>query len=127
MQFLIGPDENDLLRTHFRVYPILTPEEALLEGAFTPEAYRGQRIMPCAMAQIAMKAAEFGGRWVITYVGSDNIASLKGCKRAGFFPFQEREERWRLFRQSVSFTPLPPNTPYSFDVPAQSAPISTQE
>ena len=81
MQFLIGPDENDLLRTHFRgLYPTLTPDEALLEGAFTPEAFRGQRIMPCAMAQIAMKAAEFGARWVITYVGSDNIASLKGCQ-----------------------------------------------
>ena len=128
MQFLIGPDENDLLRTHFRgLYPTLTPEEALLEGAFTPEAFRGQRIMPCAMAQVATKAAEFDARWVITYVGTDNIASLKGCKRAGFVPFQEREERWRLFHQSVSFRPLPPDTPYSFDVPAQSAPDATQE
>jgi hypothetical protein len=128
MQFLIGSDENDLVRTHFRgLYPTLTPEEALLEGAFTLDSFRGQRIMPSAMAQIAAKASEFGARWVITYVGSDNIASLKGCKRAGFYPFQEREERWRLFRQSVSFAPLPPGTPYSFDVPAPAAPHAAGE
>lgn len=119
MQFLIGADENDLLRTHFRgLYPVLAPDEALLEGAFTPEAFRGKRIMPSAMAQIAAIAAAGGARWVMTYVGDDNIASLKGCKRAGFAPFQEREERWRLFRQRVSFTALPPGTPYSFDVAA---------
>jgi hypothetical protein len=119
MQFLIGADENDLLRTHFRgLYPVLAPDEALLEGAFTPEGFRGQRIMPSAMAQIAAKAAERGARWVMTYVGDDNIASLKGCKRAGFVPFQEREERWRFFRQRISFTALPPGTPYSFDLPA---------
>lgn len=128
MQFLIGPDENQLLRTHFRgLYPHLSKDEALLEGAFTPEAFRGQRIMPSAMAQIARKAAELGARWVITYVGNDNIASLKGCKRAGFFPFQEREECWRLFRQSVSFTALPPGTPYVFDAVAQSAANFRQE
>ena len=57
MQFLIGADENDLLRTYFRgLYPALAPDEALLEGAFTPEPFRGQRIMPSAMAQIASKA-----------------------------------------------------------------------
>lgn len=124
MQFLIGADENDLLRTHFRgLYPVLAPDEALLEGAFTPESFRGQRIMPSAMAQIAAKAAESGVRWVMTYVGDDNIPSLKGCKRAGFVPFQEREERWRLFRRNISFTALPSGTPYSFDLPT--APSNT--
>ncbi len=119
MQFLITSEENDLLRTHFRgLYPVLGPDESLLEGAFTPEAFRGQKIMPSAMAQIAAKAAEHGARRVITYVGPENIPSLKGCKRSGFAPFQERQERWRLFRQRVSFTSLPTGTGYSFDVPA---------
>lgn len=116
MQFLIGPEENDILRHHFGdLYPTIRPDEALLEGAFTPEAFRGQKIMPCAMAQIAERATEFGARWAITICGDTNIPSLKGCKRSGFMPYMVREETWRLFRQKITFNDLPPGTPYPFD------------
>jgi GNAT superfamily N-acetyltransferase len=107
MQWLILSNQNDRVRAFFgNLYPRLAPDEALLEGAYTPEAYRGQGIMAAAMAQIAERADRFGARWVLTFVDESNAASLKGCARAGFVPYLRRSERFRLFRRSVSFTPV---------------------
>lgn len=116
MQWLIGHEQNERVQEYFKgIYPRLGQDEALLEGAFTPEAYRGQRIMPAAMAQLAEKGTDIGARWVITFVTHTNIASLKGCKRSGFAPYLMRRERWRYFRRQLTFTPLPEGTPYPFD------------
>jgi hypothetical protein len=38
------------------------------------------------MALIAERAAELGARHVLTFVDEGNVASLKGCQRAGFHP-----------------------------------------
>ncbi len=109
MQWLILSHENERVRAFFgNLYPRLAPDEALLEGAYTPEAYRGQGIMAAAMAQIAERAGQFGARWVVTFVDQSNVASLKGCARAGFEPYVRRHERFRLFRRYVSFTPVTP-------------------
>jgi len=105
MQWLILSHQNELVRAFFGdLYPRLAPDEALLEGAYTPEAYRGQGIMAAAMAQIAERADQFGARWEVTFVDEGNAASLKGCARAGFVPYLRRDERFRLFRRRVSFT-----------------------
>jgi len=107
MQWLILSNENERVRAFFgNLYPRLAPDEALLEGAYTPEAYRGQGIMAAAMAQIAERAGLYGARWVVTFVDETNVASLKGCARAGFVPYLRRDERFRLFRRRVSFTPV---------------------
>ena len=109
MQWLILSNENHRVRSFFgNLYPRLAPDEALLEGAYTPEAYRGQGIMAAAMAQIAERASQFGARWVVTFVDEANVASLKGCVRAGFEPYLRRHERFRLFRRYISFTPVSP-------------------
>lgn len=126
MQWLIGASHNESMQRLFDgIFPRLAPDEALLENAFTLEPFRGQRIMPCAMAQIAEKAGTFGARWVITFVAHDNIPSLKGCKRAGFAPYMMRRERWVCFRRTLTFTPLPEGTPYPFD--RESVPVSVPE
>ena len=120
MQWLFGAEQNDAIQRHFHGYfPWLKQDEALLEGAFTPENYRGYRIMPCAMAQIAGEAAKFGARKVLTFVAVDNIPSLKGCKRAGFNIHLTRMERWRFFGRKVTFSLLPENTPYPFDASSE--------
>ena len=107
MQWLILSHENRRVRAFFgNLYPRLAPDEALLEGAYTPESYRGQGIMATAMAQIAERAGQFGARWVVTFVDERSVASLKGCARAGFAPYVRRHEAFRLFRRRVSFTPL---------------------
>jgi GNAT superfamily N-acetyltransferase len=108
MQLLIGPADNERLQRFFQgSMPQLAPDEALLEGAYTNPGYRGKGVMAAAMARIAEHAEDLGARYVLTFVHDDNIASLKGCERAGFTPHVHREERYRLFRRSVTFTPLP--------------------
>ncbi len=114
-QWLVGPHHNDQMQKLFHgIYPRLAVDEALLENAFTLESYRGKRIMPCAMAQIAEKAHDIGARWVVTFVAHTNIPSLKGCERSGFMPYIMRRERWLFFRRQLSFTPLPEGTPYPY-------------
>jgi hypothetical protein len=109
MQWVILPADNERLRATFgNLYPTLGPDEALLEGAFTPDTSRGLGVMSAAMAQIAARAAEGGARWVITFVDENNVASVKGCLRAGFAPYVKRQEKFRLFRRQVAFTNVQP-------------------
>jgi hypothetical protein len=107
IQWLFSPDENERMREFFNnIFPRLTPDEMLLEGAFTPEKHRGKGIMPCSMAQIAEHAAARGARWVVTFVTEDNVPSLKGCDRAGFSPYIRRSVRWNGLRRTVTFGEL---------------------
>ncbi|MEJ2860183.1 GNAT family N-acetyltransferase [Actinomycetospora flava] len=109
VQWLFGPDENAEVREFFHgIFPELGPEEALLEGAFTPTRHQGRRIMSAGMSMIAEKARDLGARDVLTFVGVENIASLKGCERAGFLPALDRWETRRLGHLSVRFRPLGP-------------------
>ena len=117
MQWLMSAEQNDKIQSYFKGgFPVLKKDEALLEFAFSLERYRGMRIMPHAMAEIAKKGEAFGARYIITFVNEDNTPSLKGCKRSGFTPYMIRDDRRRFFRRRSEFTMLPENTPYSFDV-----------
>ena len=99
MQFLFGARDNGFIRRYFDgAFPQLAADEALLESAFTPEAFRGKKIMPAAMAYIAERATDLGARSVITFVGTDNTPSLKGCIRAGFQPAALVTQKWRFFK-----------------------------
>jgi GNAT superfamily N-acetyltransferase len=112
MQWAIPSTENDRMRAVFgNLYPVLGAEEALLEGAYTPDNYRGKGIMGAAMAQVAERAADLGARWVITFVDAANPASFKGCIRAGFAPYVKRYEHFRLFYRQVRFERLEPAEP----------------
>lgn len=107
MQWLFThADDADVQRYFKGVFPVLDTTTALLEGAFTPAAHRGKRIMSAAMARIAELGTDHGAEHVITFVGEDNQASLKGCARAGFLPYIQRVQSWRLFRQDTVFAPL---------------------
>ena len=126
MQWLIGAQHNEQIQSHFKggLFPVLKKNEGLLELAFAPEKYRGMRIMPHAMAEIAKKGNDFGARYIITFVSEGNIPSLKGCQRAGFYPYMARESKWRLFRRRCTFKLLPPNTRYSFDLEPKASKVS---
>ncbi len=116
MQWLIGPNNQKRLAPYFKgqLYE-LQPDEMLLEFAYTFENFRGQGVMAEAMAKIAERGIAAGARWALTYVKDDNVASLKGCAKAGFRPYMVREERWRLFRLRQSFRLLPEGSPNSFE------------
>lgn len=112
VQWLFSSKDNDFLRSHFGgTFPALDADTALLEGAYTPTAFRGQRIMSAAMSLNAEQARSFDARYVITFVGIENTASLKGCYRAGFAVYLERNVRWRMLRPSVTFRPASPDSP----------------
>jgi GNAT superfamily N-acetyltransferase len=107
MQWAIPATENERMRAVFgNLYPVLRADEALLEGAYTPTAYRGKGVMGAAMAQVAERAADFGARWVITFVDERNSASVKGCVRAGFAPYLRRHEKFRWFYRQIQFEPI---------------------
>jgi len=118
MQWLIAARDNDRIRAQFGdLFPRLADNEALLEGAFTVESFRDMGIMASAMAQIAERAKEFGATRAITFIDGKNISSLRACKGAGFDPYLERRELWRLYQRRVRFSPLPAGTLYPFEAP----------
>ena len=94
IQWLFGSQNNDFIQ-RLGGFPVLQPHEALLENAYTPPSYRGLGIMSAAMTLIAERATEVGALHVLTFVDKLNIASLKGCQRAGFHP-QQLHRRTRL-------------------------------
>lgn len=107
MQWMFSPRDNADVQRHFNgIFPVLDNDTVLLEGAFTPVAHRGKRIMSAAMSRIAELGTHHGASSVITFVGVDNEPSLKGCARAGFAPYVRRTQHWRRLRQQVEFTPL---------------------
>jgi hypothetical protein len=108
VQWLMGPLQNPTIQA-MNAFPVLQPGEALLENAYTPVRYRGLGIMPAAMARIAERAADLDARFVLTFVGQENIASLKGCAKAGFAPYIVRRQTQYAFGsiQRLRFEPLP--------------------
>jgi len=121
IQWVMLPSENRILHRAFNgLFPPLAADEVLLEGAYTPAAFRGRHIMPAAMALIAEAAGELGAARVITFVGSENTPSLKGCKRAGFVPYATRRAVHRFGYRQTTFSPLPLGTPFPFDLPGAS-------
>ena len=112
MQWLLHPGQNeDIVR--LRNFPALAEGEALLENAYTPASHRGLGIMSAAMARIAARGSEVGARHVLSFVGSDNPASLKGCRRAGFAPYLVHSRRDLLFGllRSDRFEPMADDDP----------------
>lgn len=112
IQWLLGPSRNDVIRK-LECFPILGDDEALLEGAYTPPRHRGLGVMSVAMAMIAERAADIDARYVLTFVAEDNIASLKGCQRAGFQPhLLHSYAQWGFgVHRCNTFTTLDPTDP----------------
>lgn len=116
MQWLVDSSQNELVARQFNgLCPPLNQDEMLLEWAYTFKKFRGLGIMGSAMAQISEKGAEAGARWLFTFVAVDNLASLKGCKNAGFRPYRMRTEKWRFLHSTDSLEDLPVNAKYPFE------------
>lgn len=84
-QWLVAPgEEAPLQATVPNQFPTLPEGEWLVEGAYTFHAFRRMGAMGDGMHQLLMAARDAGGRRVITYVGEENVGSLRGCANAGF-------------------------------------------
>jgi hypothetical protein len=108
MQWLFSARDNDQIRHFFGdELPQLAADTVMVEGAYTPPAYRRLPIMPAAMERLAMRGREIGARWAVVYISDGNPAMIKAAQWAGFAPFEEKWFRRRFFRTIVSFEPLP--------------------
>jgi GNAT superfamily N-acetyltransferase len=116
MQWLVGADQQMRLRPYFKgELAGYDRDTVLLEFAYTFERFRGCGIMSAAMAEIAEQGLARGARWALTYVKDDNVASLKGCAKAGFRPYMIRRETWRGFRLRQSFRSLEAGARFPFE------------
>jgi hypothetical protein len=92
IQWLTEPGYGDAIR-RAGALPVLAADEALLENAYTPDAYRGLGIMATAMNLLAGEAAAMGKRYLLVYIDADNHASLKGAERSGLIRWSVRTSR----------------------------------
>ena len=84
-QWLVRPEDQYLMHSCApERFPYLSLDQVLVEGAYTFLAYRGKGAMTDGMAQLLHLAASEGFRTAITYVGTDNRPSLRGCAAVGF-------------------------------------------
>lgn len=106
-QMVVYSRQNSVIRKLWgKTFPELNPGQVLLEGAVTPPNFRGKRIMPKAMALISDAVRIDNETEAITFTDVTNIASLKGCYRAGYRPFCYRLRRRRFFYERVIVVPV---------------------
>ncbi|MCK5571538.1 MAG: GNAT family N-acetyltransferase, partial [Bacteroidetes bacterium] len=97
IQWLIWPDQNQKLERYLGGwYPLLSPDEVLIEYAYTAPDRRGRGIMPAATSCILAEAREGGARTAITFIPAGNKGSLRIHLRMGFTPFLLHVEKRRL-------------------------------
>lgn len=105
--WLMKSSENQSIRNYFGgLFPILKPDEAIIEGVFTNPSYRRMGIMPYIMNTIAQQSKSEGVNKVISFVDIENIPSLKGFHRSGFSPYIVRKVKWKFFNRTINFEPL---------------------
>ena len=107
LQWMICPADNDWIQDYFGGgFPRLEDDEVMIENAYMRTSHRGHGLMNPCLAVFVRMARELGARHLITFVGTSNGPALRGVESAGFVPYLVREDRWLLFRRSVSFRPL---------------------
>ncbi len=94
LQWLIPPSENEALRNRYgEWYPLIAPDEAMIEHAYVLPKYRGTGLLPCAAARVLEIARESGVRSVVTFIPTWNKNSLQSFMNMGFRPYQYRMDR----------------------------------
>ncbi|MEM9655967.1 MAG: hypothetical protein AAGA65_28030 [Actinomycetota bacterium] len=114
LQFFIPHEQADLVGRHWgNLFPPFGPDTLLVEGAWTPPDFRGQRVMARAlylMAEEARRNSADAVRFADAYVEIGNRGADIGCRQAGFLPFQRRIESWRFGRHTFRFEDLAEQT-----------------
>ncbi len=106
MTFLLTSRDNAAIQARWgEVLPVLQPDEAMIEGIYTAEKYRGMGIMVDAGTRV-VEQARGSARWGFGFIAEWNNSVLKAGMKGGWFPFAKREERWFLFRRRIRFLPL---------------------
>lgn len=99
LQWLVTPEQRERFRSiRFREMHEFNDDTVMLEFAYTFKRFRGLGIMAPALAWVLEQEKQ--ARWAVTYVDRTNLPSLRGCRGAGFYPYQLSRDKWRLFRLS---------------------------
>ena len=105
IQTVIHPEENRNVGGTFRSwFPELKEDEILLEGAYTFEKYRGNRLHPAVLSDILRIYKEKGYNRMIAHIDKNNSSAIKGAERVGFKVFQEVPGRKILFFTQRKFS-----------------------
>ncbi len=85
IQWLVYPDENDIIREHFstRFYPV-KDKHVMVENAFTYPKYRGLGLVQSVTYELLQKAKEKGARACVCYVLKSKIESINQFMTLGF-------------------------------------------
>jgi hypothetical protein len=111
MTFMLTADDNGAILAKWGgLLPQLQPDEVLIEGPFAEESARGLGIMKEVAGRLLQIAHDSGARYVMGFIGEQNVATLKVVELGGLAPFVKREERWFLFRRSIRFVPYENST-----------------
>ena len=112
LNFVVDASQNAVLAGLYGdLFPPLRADEALLEAAYTLEKFIGRGIVLNVMPLLAERAREQGIEWLIAYPPAGNGPMLRAAYWAGFEPFVQRRDTYRLFRRKVRFEPVPPTGP----------------
>ncbi len=111
IQWMVSSKDMSLSKGRVRdCYPPINQDEVMLEHAYTFKKYRSQGLMGSVMVKLADRAKAEGYQQMITYVETDNVASLKGCEKAGFHKYclwQESRVLFLHFRKIAKIAVLP--------------------
>lgn len=108
--WLIGATENAKLGNISNGnFPLLAPDEMLLEGLYTLEPFRNMHIMASSIGQVVSKAKALGAARVIAFVHQSNVQSLRTLSRSGFRKYVVKRERWFLFFRTLTFEAIAPS------------------
>ena len=94
LQWLISPENRKRLQSIRSTDTYgFDDDSVVLEFAYTFKRFRGLGVMSAALADIATQDKR--AVWAWTYVPRSNVASLRGCRNAGFLPYKTSFNRWR--------------------------------
>ncbi len=116
--FTIYPEDDKKVEGRFRNwFSRLKEDEVILEGGYTFEKFRGNRLHPSIITDRLRICKESGYKWALGYIEENNAASLKGAERTGFKRFGRVPELKFMFftfrkylgprrRQEIRATPI---------------------
>ncbi|MEM7275961.1 MAG: hypothetical protein AAF547_22990 [Actinomycetota bacterium] len=109
LQWLIPSDQAERVAEYWGpLFPELAPDTLLVEGAWIPPAFRGQKVMGDGLFLVSEAARAAAGpavRYALCYPEADNRGVVLGSRSAGYRVVERRVESWRLGRRSVRFEP----------------------
>lgn len=106
VQWMIpGADAAQVHEFFPSLFPQLDEDTLFVEGAWIPPAFRKQKVMAEALAQVTRAAADAtpGSRFAVAFVAEENRGAAMGTRAAGYAVFMKRTERWRLGRRVTTF------------------------